>query len=113
MSSFAHAAEIIESMSPQECYDLVTALKQNIKIPVYVHTHATTGLGYMTYLKAAEAGADGIDCATSCMSGGTSQPATESMVYALQQMGFDWQSHSAQRSSMELRARTRARTRSK
>ena len=76
-------------MSPQECYDLVTALKQNIKIPVYVHTHATTGLGYMTYLKAAEAGADGIDCATSCMSGGTSQPATESMVYALQQMGFD------------------------
>ena len=43
----------------------------------------------MTYLKAAEAGADGIDCATSCMSGGTSQPATESMVYALQQMGFD------------------------
>ena len=46
-------------MSPQECYDLVTALKQNIKIPVYVHTHATTGLGYMTYLKAAEAGADG------------------------------------------------------
>lgn len=76
-------------MSPQECYDLVTALKQNIKIPVYVHTHATTGLGYMTYLKAAEAGADGIDCATSCMSGGTSQPATESMVYALQQMGYD------------------------
>ena len=60
-------------MSPQECYDLVTALKQNIKIPVYVHTHATTGLGYMTYLKAAGAGADGIDCATSCMSGGTSQ----------------------------------------
>ena len=43
----------------------------------------------MTYLKAAEAGADGIDCATSCMSGGTSQPATASMVYALQQMGFD------------------------
>ena len=33
-------------MSPQECYDLVTALKQNIKIPVYVHTHATTGLLY-------------------------------------------------------------------
>ena len=43
----------------------------------------------MTYLKAAEAGAAGIDCATSCMSGGTSQPATESMVYALAQMGFD------------------------
>lgn len=76
-------------MSPQECYDLVTALKGAIKIPIYVHTHATTGLGYMTYLKAAEAGAAGIDCATSCMSGGTSQPATESLVYALTQMGYD------------------------
>lgn len=76
-------------MSPQECYDLVTALRENIKLPIYVHTHATTGLGYMTYLKAAEAGATGIDCATSCMSGGTSQPATESLVYALTQMGYD------------------------
>lgn len=76
-------------MSPQECYDLVTALRQNIKLPIYVHTHATTGLGYMTYLKAAEAGAAGIDCATSCFSGGTSQPATESIVYALTQMGYD------------------------
>lgn len=76
-------------MSPQECYDLVTALRKNIDLPIYVHTHATTGLGYMTYLKAAEAGAAGIDCATSCMSGGTSQPATESLVYALTQMGYD------------------------
>ncbi len=77
-------------MSPQECYDLITALKKGgVKIPIYVHTHATTGLGYMTYLKAAEAGAAGIDTATSCFSGGTSQPTTESMVYALTQMGFD------------------------
>lgn len=76
-------------MSPQECYDLVSALRANIDLPIHVHTHATTGLGYMTYLKAAEAGAAGIDCATSCMSGGTSQPATESLVYTLTQMGFD------------------------
>lgn len=76
-------------MSPQECFDLVTALKANVKLPIYVHTHATTGLGFMTYLKAAEAGAAGIDCATSSFAGGTSQPATESMVYALSQMGFD------------------------
>lgn len=76
-------------MSPQECFDLVTALKKAIQIPIYVHTHATTGLGYMTYLKAAEAGAAGIDCATSCMSGGTSQPATESLAYTLEQMGYD------------------------
>ena len=71
-------------MSPKECFDLVSALRQEVKLPIYVHTHATTGLGYMTYLKAA-----GIDCATSCMSGGTSQPATESLVYTLSQMGFD------------------------
>ena len=76
-------------MSPKECFDLVSALRENISIPIYVHTHATTGLGYMTYLKAAEAGAAGIDCATSCFSGGTSQPATESLVYALTQMGYD------------------------
>ncbi len=76
-------------MSPKECFDLVSALKENISIPIYVHTHATTGLGYMTYLKAAEAGAAGIDCATSAFSGGTSQPATESLVYALTQMGYD------------------------
>ncbi len=71
-------------MSPQECYNLVSALRKNIKLPIYVHTHTTTGLGYMTYLKAA-----GTDCATSCISGGTSQPLTESLVYALNQMGFD------------------------
>lgn len=76
-------------MSPKECFDLVSTLKKETKLPIYVHTHATTGLGSMTYLGAAEAGADGIDCATSCFSGGTSQPATESLVYALQQMGYE------------------------
>lgn len=76
-------------MSPKECFDLVTALKGAVSLPIFVHTHATTGLGQMTYLKAAEAGADGIDTATSCFSGGTSQPATESMVYTLTQMGYD------------------------
>lgn len=76
-------------MSPKECYDLIAALKQNIALPIYVHTHQTTGLGFMTYLKAAEAGAAGIDCAISSFAGGTSQPATESMVYALNQMGYD------------------------
>lgn len=76
-------------MSPKECFDLVSELKKEIKIPIYVHTHQTTGLGFMTYLKAAEAGADGIDCAISSFAGGTSQPATETMVYTLSQMGFD------------------------
>lgn len=76
-------------MSPQVCFDLVSALKKEIAIPIYVHTHATTGLGAMTYLKAAEAGAAGIDCATSTFAGGTSQPATESLVYTLSEMGYD------------------------
>lgn len=76
-------------MSPKECFDLVTELKKAISIPIYVHTHQTTGLGFMTYLKAVEAGADGIDCAISSFAGGTSQPATETMAYALTQMGYD------------------------
>ena len=49
----------------------------------------TTGLGPMTYLKAVEAGATTIDCAIACMSGGTSQPPTESMHYTLKQMGYE------------------------
>ena len=62
------------TMSPQEAFDLVSALKAEVKIPISVHTHATTGLGSMTYLKAVEAGADVIDCAISPFAGGTSQP---------------------------------------
>jgi len=76
-------------MGPQEAYDLVKALKENIDLPVVVHTHCTAGLAFMTYLKAVEAGADVIDTATSCFSGGTSQPATETLVYALRQLGYE------------------------
>ncbi|HHY81738.1 MAG TPA: oxaloacetate decarboxylase subunit alpha [Clostridiales bacterium] len=76
-------------LGPQEAYDLVKALKETIKLPVYLHTHSTTGLGPMTLLKAVEAGCDGIDCAISSFSNGTSQPATETMNYALKQAGFD------------------------
>ena len=76
-------------MSPKEAFDLVSALKQNVKLPIVVHTHSTTGLGPMTLMKAAEAGADCIDTAISSFSGGTSQPATESLNYALKEMGFE------------------------
>ncbi len=75
-------------MSPKEAYDLVSALKQAVKLPIVVHTHGTTGMGSMTLLKAAEAGADVIDCAISCLSGGTSQPPTETMHYVLEEMGW-------------------------
>ena len=76
-------------MSPKEAYDLVTALKKEIKVPIVIHTHNTTGLGPMTLMKAVEAGADVIDTAVSCFSGGTSQPPTETLVYALREMGYE------------------------
>lgn len=76
-------------MGPQEAYDMITSLKANVKVPVFLHTHDTTGLGRLTYLKAVEAGVDGIDCALSALGGGTSQPPTEAMNYALTQLGYD------------------------
>lgn len=76
-------------MGPQEAYDLVKALTQSVKVPVFLHTHSTTGLGPLTYLKAIEAGCSGIDCAISSFSGGTSQPSTETLDYALKQLGYE------------------------
>ncbi len=76
-------------MGPKEAYDLVKALTESVKIPVVLHTHSTTGLGPMTYLKAIEAGCSGIDCAISSFSGGTSQPSTETLDYALKQFGYE------------------------
>ncbi len=76
-------------MSPAESYDLVSAIKDSCDLPVILHTHCTTGLAFMTLLKGVEAGADVIDTAISCLSGGTSQPATETLVYALKQLGYE------------------------
>ena len=76
--------------SPKEAYDLIKAIKDaGIKVPLFFHTHHTTGMGPMTLLKAVEAGVDGIDCAISTMAGGTSQPATETMAFTLGQFGYD------------------------
>ena len=76
-------------LAPKAAYDLVRAIKDAVDLPVILHTHCTTGLAYMTYLKAAEAGADVIDTAISPFSGGTSQPATETLHYALRELGFE------------------------
>lgn len=76
-------------MGPQEAYDLIGTLKSTVKVPVFLHTHSTTGLGPLTYLKAIEAGCDGIDTAISSFSGGTSQPSTETMNYAVKQLGYE------------------------
>lgn len=76
-------------MSPKEAFELVSAVKANVSVPVILHTHSTTGLGFMTLLKAVEAGVDVIDTAISSFSGGTAQPATETMNYVLRQYGYD------------------------
>lgn len=76
-------------LGPKSAYELVSALKDAVDLPIVVHTHATTGLAFMTYLKAVEAGADVIDTAISPFSGGASQPATETMAYALREMGCE------------------------
>ncbi len=74
---------------PYDAYSLVKKLKQNIKVPIHLHTHNTTGTGDMVYLLAAQAGVDIIDTALSPLAGGTSQPATESMVATFQGTEFD------------------------
>ena len=76
-------------MDPQEAYDLVKAIKENVKLPLVVHTHSTTGLGPITLQKAVEAGADVIDTAISSFSGGTSQPPTETLAYVFTKEGYE------------------------
>jgi oxaloacetate decarboxylase (Na+ extruding) subunit alpha len=75
-------------MGPQEAYDLIKGLKQEVRIPIHLHTHSTTGLGPITCIKAIEAGCDGIDTSISAFSGGTSLPATETINYTLNQLGY-------------------------
>ena len=70
-------------MLPAEAFSLVRKLKENITVPIHLHTHNTAGTGTMVYLAAAMAGVDIIDCALSPFADGTSQPATESMIAAL------------------------------
>ena len=74
---------------PNEATRLVTALKQATNIPIELHTHYTSGVGGMTYLKAVEAGVDIIDTAMSPFALGTSQPATEVMVETFKGTPYD------------------------
>ncbi len=78
---------------PNDAYELVTRLKKAISIPIEIHSHQTSGTACMMYMKAIDAGVDIIDTAISPLSGGTSQPATESIFYALEgsehALGFD------------------------
>lgn len=71
-------------LRPMAAYELVKALKENIKIPIHLHTHDSTGNGVATVLKASEAGVDIADCAISSLSGLTSQPSLNSVAAALE-----------------------------
>ena len=74
---------------PYKATELVGALKDAVSIPIDLHTHYTSGVASMTYLKAVEAGVDIIDTAMSPFALGTSQPATEVMVEAFKGTEFD------------------------
>jgi len=74
---------------PYEATRLVKALKSGSKLPIQLHTHYTSGVASMTYLKAVEAGCDIIDTAMSPLSMGTSQPATEVMVETFRGTEYD------------------------
>ncbi|MCI8524852.1 MAG: pyruvate carboxylase subunit B [Oscillospiraceae bacterium] len=77
------------TMSPFEAESLIKGIKDAVgNMPLILHTHCTTGMAYMTVMKAIDSGVDVVDTATSCFSNGTSQPATETMFYALQQYGI-------------------------
>lgn len=71
-------------ISPYDAYDLIKALKKELNIPIQLHTHYTSGMGSMAYLKAVEAGVDVIDTALAPLALRSSQPALEPIVVALE-----------------------------
>ena len=76
-------------ISPQNAYDLVRALKDEISIPIDLHSHCTSGMAPMSYLYACQAGIDVLDTAFSPFAWGTSQPPTETTVAALRGTPYD------------------------
>ena len=76
-------------LAPYTTYDLVKGLKSRISLPLHLHSHCTSGMAPMSYMMAVEAGADILDTALSPLSQGTSQPATEAIVAALQGTPYD------------------------
>ena len=79
----------LDFLLPYKATELVQALKDGSSLPIQMHTHYTSGVASMTYLKAVEAGADIIDTAMSPFSMGTSQPATEVMVETFKGTQYD------------------------
>lgn len=76
-------------LAPQPAYELITALKKEVGLPVHLHSHSTSGMVMMTYFRACEAGVDILDTAFSPLAWGTSQPPVESVVAALKGTPYD------------------------
>lgn len=76
-------------LKPYPAFELVSELKKKYSLPIHMHTHYTSGMASMMYLKAIEAGAEMIDTAISSLAMGTSQPATEAMIAALADTPYD------------------------
>lgn len=76
-------------LKPYTAYELVSELKKEVRVPIDVHSHYTSGLASMTYIKAIEAGADIVDCAISPVAMGSSQPPTEPLAATLQGTPYD------------------------
>ncbi len=76
-------------LSPQATWELVTTLKQVVKVPIDVHSHCSSGMAPMAYMAAVEAGAEVLDVAISPLAWGASQPAAESVVAALEGGEYD------------------------
>lgn len=75
-------------LTPAAAFDLVSRIKSEVSLPLHIHSHFSNGLAGMTYLKAVEAGADGIDTSLSALAYGSSLPATEVMAVALEDAGY-------------------------
>ncbi len=76
-------------LTPGAAYDLVSKLREKVSLPIHIHSHDSSGLAAMSYLKAIEAGAEIVDTAISSFASGTSQPPTESLVAALRGTPYD------------------------
>jgi pyruvate carboxylase subunit B len=76
-------------ITPKNAHDLIRAIKKEVSLPINLHTHCTSGMAQMSYFHACQAGVDILDVAMSPLSGGSSQPATESLVASLQGTPYD------------------------
>jgi pyruvate carboxylase subunit B len=76
-------------ITPKNAHELIRAIKKEVSLPINLHTHCTSGMAQMSYFYACQAGVDILDTAMSPLSGGSSQPATESLVASLQGTPYD------------------------